>query len=156
MTEKTDTETTTDTAVREKPTNSGTLMKVIAPDYTGPRVLSSIPDDDENALRLAVAAQNFPDFKGDNLGAEFFQMVHWMIEAVEYEDSTTKEVRPGVRVTLFDDAGRTLGSSSEALVRALDTIIRIKGDGPYEPPIRIGITPIVLANGNRSYSVKIG
>ena len=143
-------------AMRSRPIDQGSLMKIIGKDYSGHPVLSSIEADDDNMLKLAVAAQAVPDFKGDTLGDGYFSMRHWMIEAVEYEDKETKEPRPGVRITLFDPKGRTLGSSSEALVRALDTIIRIKGDGPYDPPILIGLKPVTLGSGNRSYSVKIG
>lgn len=138
-----------------RPLNNNTLMRVIHPDYLGEKIITSLDFDDPKALAMAVASQNTPDFRGDTLGGEVFPIVDWMIEGVEYEDRETKAMRPGVRVTLFDGDQRTLGSSSEALVRALDTIIQFKGCLTLDPPVSITMKPAKTGAGNQTYAVRI-
>jgi hypothetical protein len=133
-----------------------TLMGIIAPNYKGPAMLSSFDPADPESLQLAVAMANIPDIRAENLDGEYFEIVHWMIRGQEYKAEDEDDPRMGVRLTFLDKSGRIMTTSSEAIVRAWDNVIMLRGHGPYEPPIKLGLEPIITAKGRRSYKVSIG
>jgi len=132
------------------------LKRIIAPDYTGPRMIASFDSDHIASVQMVVAATQAPTFRGEELGGEFFPVVNWVITPAEYEGKDGEDDQLGVRLTFFNHDGETLSVGSEAVVRAWEALVSMKGNGPYDPPILLGLEPIINKNQRRTYRVKIG
>lgn len=81
---------------------------------------------------------------------EPFLLRTWAAHKVEKPDEDTGEMKVYVRVVLLDPDGETLTFGSKGVVQSLDMIRTLRGDGPYDPPLKITVVRIALG-GERQY-----
>lgn len=86
---------------------------------------------------------------------EPFLLRTWGAHKVEKPDEETGEVRVWVRVVLIDAAGDTLSFGSKGILRSLDLLRALRGDGPYDPPLPIIIHHIPLADGKQYLKIRL-
>jgi hypothetical protein len=126
---------------------------MLLPDYEGPKQLSSLDLTTRSGKRLLINSQNNPTFSPDALRGKVFRVVNWIAERREFHDETSGDNRLGVSVTLIDPSGKTCRFGSEAVVRVLDTIRTVYGNGPWSEPIFLMIDKYTTKNSRQSYSI---
>lgn len=130
------------------------LMLMLADNYDGPKMLSSVDIKTRAGKRMFLNSQSPPSFQPDQLRGKVFRLVHWIGEPRIFHDETTGEDRLAVSITLIDPDGRTARFGSEAVTRALDVVRTLYGNGPYEPPLYIRVEPYRTKNQRNSYTLQ--
>ena len=93
--------------------------------------------------------------KLSQLDGEAFELVYWAAEGSLYNGEDDDEPREGVRLALWDKDGVMFRTTSMGVIRQLDRIIAFRGEGPYDPPMKLRITPAETSGGRRTYNVAI-
>lgn len=144
-------------AVSSPPPPSGDetpIASMLANDYDGPKFRAAVDLTTRAGKRMFLNAQSQPTFSPDALRGKVFRVVSWLADRRSFHDEESGDDRLGVSVTFIDPKGQTCRFGSEAIVRALDTIRQLYGNGPWSSePIYLRVEKVTTRNGRQSYSV---
>lgn len=131
------------------------ISLMLAPDYDGPTIRAAVDLTTRAGKRIFFNAQSQPTFAPDKLRGKVFRLVNWLAERRSFHDDESGEDRLGVSVVMIDPKGQTCRFGSEAIVRSLDTIRKLYGNGPFAAePIFLRIEKVTTNKGRQSYSVQ--
>lgn len=86
---------------------------------------------------------------------EPFLVQHWAAKRVPLAERDGDSASIGVRLVLIDPQGETLAFVSKGALQSWDIIRQLRGDGPYNPPIRIIVKQIGTRAGFHVYKLFI-
>jgi hypothetical protein len=130
------------------------LAPMLDPDYAGPSQLSAVDLTTREGKRVVLNSKTRCTFLADDLQGRVFRLHAWYAERRHFKDDATGEDRIGVSVTLIDPDGQTVRFGSEAVMRALDDIRSLYGNGPWKEPLFLRIDKYKTRNGRQSYAIQ--
>ena len=131
------------------------LANMLAADYDGPKVRAAVDLSTRAGKRIFLNAQSQPTFLPEQLRGKVFRLVSWLAERRTFHDDETQEDRLGVSIVMIDPKGQTCRFGSEAIVRFIDSVRQMYGNGPYaSEPIFLRIEKVTTRKGRQSYSVQ--
>jgi hypothetical protein len=125
------------------------------PDYSGPHALTNLGQRGVVNRALAVLVANPPKVKASELGERKFPLKYWVATLEHNPFAVEGQPDLAVKLTLVSSTNETLVTGSGSVIRVLDRIRQVFGEGPYDPPIPCLFTNHVMSNGRRTYLLTI-
>ena len=91
----------------------------------------------DEAFALVLKAQNQPTIPGESLEQTPFPVKYYYAHQVELTNQRTGEVEERTRLVLISPELETCSFVSGGVLDSLDLLRRFKGDGPYDPALRV-------------------
>lgn len=91
-------------------------------------------------LALLMKCTGQPTVPSDTLDGVPFPVKFYYAHMVELANQRTGEIESRVRLVLVSPEGETCSFVSQGVIDSLDLIRRFKGDGPYNPPLKVKVT----------------
>lgn len=101
------------------------------------------------ALACGAACKGFDDMPEGGI-----ELKWWYVHRVEMVAQQTGEVIEPFRVVLMTPEQHCYGFVSEFMVRELDGIREMFGEGPYDPPLKIRVVKAKSRKGFNFYSIE--
>jgi hypothetical protein len=124
-------------------------------DAEGVDYVTSMPVE-TYADKLALA--NVLNVGGDMLKSQanlVLAVRHVTVVPVDYTRDEDGEVKEGVRVILSTGDGKHYSCGGDAPVRAVRRLIAVLGPLPFDPPVKVRVKPIPLADGKSTYTLEV-
>lgn len=104
---------------------------------------------------LLMKALNEADLTADDVMGQVIGVEAFLCQPVRLMDKATGLLRWCPRVVLFLQGGMTVGFVSVGVVKSLQTIVRWKGAGPWNPPVVVNLRQITTAEKRRLYVLDL-
>lgn len=122
---------------------------------SGMSSVNTFPTDDKMlAWKLTSIACSPAGSKRDKDSPDPIEIYHYYCHRVELVNDKTGEILAPTRVCFISKDDRAVAFVSDSIVRELDTIRSIFGDGPYVEPKMIRVKSVDTRKGNRIYVVE--
>jgi light-regulated signal transduction histidine kinase (bacteriophytochrome) len=120
-----------------------------------PAVYSSFTADDRNGkLRILQAITN--STKLNSMIDQTLSLRHFVCQPAEITDPDTGEVKHVVRTILLTHDGKSYDTTSEAVVRSLQTIVGVMGvPSTWDAPIDVAVQELRSSNGRRFLTLSV-
>lgn len=92
--------------------------------------------------RALTMGENMAQPLSAMVGQGPIEVVNWYLHRVRIEQADGGEIIEPVRTVLYTADGKILAAVSEGIVKAVATIIKTFGLGPYNPPIKVEVMAI--------------
>lgn len=89
------------------------------------------------AFALVLKAQNQPTVPSESVEKTPFPVKYYYAHQVELTNQRTGEAEERTRLVLISPEHETCSFVSAGVLDSLDLLRRFKGDGPYDPPLRV-------------------
>jgi hypothetical protein len=87
--------------------------------------------------------------------SEPFLLHAWAAKKVLLKEREDRPEREAVKIWLIDPEGDTLSFTSEGVLGSLDMIRALRGDGPFDPPIKTTVVPIKTDETRTMFKLRI-
>lgn len=82
-----------------------------------------------------------------------FDIKYWYCARVDMVAQRTGEIISPIRTALIDKSGNVVSFVSDGMVKELDTLRSLFGDGPYLMPLPLKVTKITTRSGASTYTM---
>lgn len=87
--------------------------------------------------------------------SEPFLLHKWAAKKVLLKERSDRPEREAIKIWLIDPQGDTLSFTSDGVIGSLDMIRALKGDGPYDPPLKTTVVPIKTDETRTMFKLRI-
>lgn len=119
-----------------------------------PSIITNLKGDRDAIAKVMMKTLGNADFRAEDLFGVEFPLVNYVCTPMTFEDEATGEVRDGVRTILIDSVGSMASFGSEGIVRALDLLRSIFGDGPWSPALVVSVKQLTTRKSRRTYTLE--
>lgn len=131
-------------------TQQGARADIAALKQGGAAVFSTITGADRASKVAILNAMTNSKPVSENLG-KTFNLLNVVIQAIEMEDETTKEMVSVPRIVLVDDKGEAWHAISSGLFKSLENIFGVMGNPDTWEGVPLPIKITQAGTGNRKY-----
>lgn len=146
------------------PTNPGTSIATLRsigvpvthlanPEVPDEQRLCSFGPGDEDFEELLFASEEAATKQPEQFKDTPFECVHWSAKPITFASEDTGEAVRSARLVLVSPEGETLAFASQGALRSWDLIRTCRGDGPYNPPLRIVVAKVIL--GGKKFTWRL-
>lgn len=131
------------------------IETMTADDYTGPVWVGNFSPLTDEYIELAFRSQQKSNVDPDSDAARKFPVTHWCIERHHRfrDDQGAKAL--GVTLSFFDADKTSLIVTSDIVLRFWQMAIRMRGVGPYDPPLNICLEKVKSGQGRMMIQLRI-
>jgi len=112
--------------------------------------LTSVRQEAPEAKQLVMKCLGKSDATLKELVNVELPVRHWFLHEVALVNEATGEEIPSLRLVLLLADGRMVSTTSAVVGKAWGTLVKLYGDGPWEPPVRVTVKSI-KGRGPNSY-----
>lgn len=146
------------------PTNPGTSIATLR--SIGVPVTHLAKDGVADEYRLCSFGPGDDDFEDLLFGSEEeatktpeqfldvpFPVKHWSAKPITLKSDDTGEMFRAVRLVLISPDGDTVSFASQGALKSWDLVRTVRGDGPYDPPLKIAMSKVNL--GGKKFTWRL-
>lgn len=131
------------------------VAQVISGFTEAPAVYSSFTADDRSSkMRILQAITN--STKLSSMIDQTLSLRHFVCQPAEITDPDTGEVKRVVRTILLTHDGKSYDTTSDSVVRSLQTIVGVMGaPSTWDEPIDVAVQELRSSNGRRFLTLSV-
>lgn len=103
--------------------------------------------DNVSIWRQITLGENKSESGADYAGKGAIGIVNWYLHRIKLAGNADGEYSEPVRTVLYTDDGKILHFVSDGIVKAVASLIKVFGIGPYKPAIKVEILSIKTSGG---------